>query len=117
MSRGDRRQCDREFLDNLGLGQILISLCCGGAGTGRQALKVWNWEESHTTVAYKPSLTFGMADQKIIHSKQGLVLPDKINVNATAQSNLSSGVFKGETNSYVFLFFHMGLFLGALEIF
>lgn len=111
MSRSDCRQCDKEFLDNLGLGQILISLCCGDAGTGRQALKVWNWGESHTIVVFKPSLTSVMADQKSIRSEQGLVLPDKNKVKAAAQSNLSSGVFKGETHCSVFPFFHLKLFL------
>lgn len=36
-----------------------------------------------------------MADQKSIRSEQGLVLPDKNKVNATAQSSLSGGAFKG----------------------
>ena len=117
MSQSDCRQYDREFLDNLSPEQILVSLCCGGAGTGRQALKVWNWGESHTVVVFKPSLTSVMADQKSVCSEQGLVLPDKNKVKATAQSNLSSRVYKGETNSSVFPFFHLRLFLGALELF
>lgn len=58
-----------------------------------------------------------MADQESIRSEQGLVLPDKNKVNATAQSNLSSGAFKGETNSSLFPFFPLRLFLGALELF
>ena len=106
MSQGDCGQYDRECLDILGLGQILIGLCCGGAGTGRQALQVWNWGESHAIVVFKPSITCVMADQKSIRSEQGLVLLDENKVKATAQSNLSSGIFKGETNSSIFPFFN-----------
>lgn len=48
-------------------GRFWSAPAMGDAGAGRQALKVWNWGQGHATGDFKPSLTFGMADQEYLY--------------------------------------------------